>query len=188
LYWLYEIKIWFQEVIRQITVFVINPAQGWSEVRISEEKEIIRETAILIVPSAFARLLGWGYWGFGKALGNALVWYVLLLGILCGIGLAIRFFGQFFQVEMDSRQSLMLSRYTFLPFLAGSVLYINPMLGQLVPAFLLVGLYWFYHGIDMLFVVSDRPRIILTVIMGLLVWLCVWILGSLTGGLTFHPN
>ncbi|MBN1782499.1 hypothetical protein JW948_15290 [bacterium] len=180
-----QLKTWICAWSDRIASFLKRPAQTWAELPDEPEGVLIRQMVFLVIPSAAGRLLCWGYWGFGTALGQALLWGILLFALVWGTGHLVHLIVPVFGGEGPVTKAMQLSLNSYLPFLAGGVLYVNPMLGQWVPLFLIPGFLWLYHGLRTRYHLSGRSHILTTVITASVMLFGLLILGALTGGLAF---
>ncbi|MBN2102968.1 hypothetical protein JW835_02905 [bacterium] len=184
---IYQTISQYRDVCLKLIAFYKNPSQTWSQLQTPEDEwKVIREMAVWALPSAIARFLCWGYWQFGAALLKAFVWYILLLALMAGIGKFIHILAILFETEIDETIGMQLSFFSFLPLLMVGVLYVNPLLGVLVPIISLFGLYIFYHGVEVHFL-SLKNKILFLIVVGFAMVFGVWVIGALSGGL-FLPK
>lgn len=137
---------------------------------------------IAAVP-AIARLLSWGIINFGNALINALIWYVLIVGVVWGIARLINLIAPSFDSDTDEDKAFTLIFYSFLPFLAAGLLYMVPLLTFIVPIIGLYGVYILWLGLPIFSKTPEKQRVLYTVIIAVVQIAAVLIVSRLTGGL-----
>ena len=185
--WIQKMIGRYRENLLLLNRFYKACSETWAALEPPEDEwQVIRDMAVFAALSAVARCLCWGYWQFGIALFRAVIWYILLTVLMIGIGRLISLLAVVFDTEIDASRSMQLSFYGFLPMLVSGILYVNPLLGVLVPFISLFGLYILYHGLNAQFP-SMNNRQWMLIIIGIGMVAGVWIIGALTGGL-FLPK
>ena len=185
--WIHRFIRRYHDGFSHLIAFYENPSQTWSQMPAPEDKwQMIKEMTVWVLPSAIARCLGWGYWNFWAAIFKAFLWFLLIFALMVGIGKLIYILAIFFDSEIDEARSLQLSFFSFLPLLAMGILYVNPLLGVLVPIVSLFGLFILFTAVQVQFS-ALKNKIFLLILIGSAMVLGVWVTGMLTGGL-FLPK
>lgn len=171
-------------IIKQVMAFSKDPKTQWLNLsKPDDEWQVIKEMALWTIPSAIARFLGWGYWHFWTSIVKSILWYLLWLVFMWGLGKLIKIFALVFNTDIDESRSMQLSFYGFLPLLIGGILYINPLLGALTPFIALYGIWIISYGLFTILDIPKTQKITIICVIVIVMILGTSIIGALTGGL-----
>lgn len=185
------------DLVERVKSIILKPSKTWPEIK--EEKITISElytsyAMILAAIPAVAQLIGYGVighsalgvhfrWGIGRALGHAILYYVLSLVGVYVVALITDALAPSFGSKKNILNAFKAVIFSMTPGWVGGIFYIIPSLSILTILAGLYGLYLFYLGLPLL---MEAPKekslgyIIVVIVVTIIVYV---IIGTITGAI-----
>lgn len=185
------------DLVGRAKSIILKPSPTWHEIK--EEKTTISElytsyAMILAAIPAIGQLIGYGLighsalgvhfkWGFGRAFGYAILYYILSLVSIYIVALITDALAPRFASKKNILNALKTVIYSMTPAWVGGIFYIIPPLSILAFLAALYGIYLFYLGLPVLMETPKEKTIGYAVIVIVLTFVINMVIGTIAGAI-----
>jgi hypothetical protein len=184
-------------IVERTKNIILKPSQTWAEIHAEQMSisELYTSYAVILAAiPAVASLIGYGLigqsafgiyvrWGIGRALGYAILYYILTLVGIYVDALITDALAPSFGGKKNILNAFKAVVYSMTPGWVGGIFYIIPSLSILAILAALYGIYLFYLGLPVLMETPKEKSLGYVVVVIIVTFVINFIIGAITGSL-----